>query len=171
MTTMMMERTGLGLPGMGMPGMGTPALGTPSGVAPVSNYVMVPRCTMKFEKCQGGMRIVCSCDDQMACSMMQNLAATLQAGMCTCCMMMNGLMVCSCNLCLGLCRCEVTDKGVTLTYTSGDSKCGEMIQACCDCLSCLMNDGCTCCLLMNNTPIACGCCETTSVSGKTASKR
>jgi hypothetical protein len=33
-----------------------------------------------------------------------------------------------------------------------------MIQACCDCLCCLLKDGCTCCVLMNNTPICCGCC-------------
>jgi hypothetical protein len=32
-----------------------------------------------------------------------------------------------------------------------------MIQACCDCLSCMTKDGCTCCVMMNNTPIACGC--------------
>jgi len=170
-STMMMERTGLGMPGMGMPSMGTPTLGTPTGVAPSSSYLMVPRCTLKFEKCQGGMKIHCSCDDQMACSMMQNLCTMLQGGMCSCCMTMNGMMVCCCNLTMGMCKCEMTDKGLSITCTSGDSKCGEMIQACCDCLSCMMNAGCTCCLMLNNTPIACGCCETSAISGKTSSKR
>jgi hypothetical protein len=33
-----------------------------------------------------------------------------------------------------------------------------MIQSCCDCLSTCLKDGCTCCLLMNNTPVCCGCC-------------
>jgi len=169
-STMMMERTGMGMPGMGMPGMGAPTMGTPTSVSQGSNYLMVPRCTIKFEKCQGGMKILCVCDDQMAMSMMQNLCTMLQGGMCSCSMTMNGMMVCCCNLTMGMCKYEMTDKGISITCTSGDSKCGEMIQACCDCLSCMMTAGCTCCLMMNNTPIACGC-ETSSMSGKTSAKR
>jgi len=170
-STMMMERTGIGMPGMGMPGMGAQTMGTPTGVSPSSGYLMVPRCTIKFEKCQGGMKIVCACDDQMACSMMQNLGTMLQGGMVSCSMMMNGMMVCCCNLTMGMCKCETTDKGMSITCTSGDSKCGEMIQSCCDCMTCMMNAGCTCCLMMNNTPIACGCCETAAMSGKASTKR
>jgi hypothetical protein len=170
-STMMMERAGLGMPGMGMPGMGASTMGAPSGVTPASGYLMVPRCTMKFEKIAGGMKIVCVCDDQMACSMMQNLTTMLQGGLYSCCTTMNGMTVCSCNLTLGLCKCEMTDKGISLTYTSGDGKCGEMIQACCDCLSCMMNAGCTCCLMMNNTPVACGCPESGMTHGKSAAKR
>ena len=26
---------------------------------------MVPRCTIKMEKCPGGMKITCTCDDKM----------------------------------------------------------------------------------------------------------
>ena len=62
-----------------------------------------------------------------------------------------------------------TDKGVCFTCTSGDSKCCEMIQAFCDCLATLLNSGCTCCMLMSNTPVACSCCDT--VPAKTSSKR
>jgi hypothetical protein len=169
-STMMMERTGMGMPGRGMPGMGTPAMGSPAGVSP-GTMLMVPRCTLKFDKVQGGMKIVCSCDDKMAGSMMQNLCMMLQGGMCSCCMMMNGMMVCCCNLTMGLCKCDMTDSGVTITCTSGDSKCGEMIQACCDCLGCMMTAGCTCCVLMNNTPVACGCYETSPAGAKTPAKR
>lgn len=170
-STMMMERTGVGMPGMAMPGMGAATMGTPTGAAPTSGYVMVPRGTIKFEKCSGGMKIICSCDDQMACSMMQNLAAMLQGGMCSCCTTLNGMMVCSCNLTLGMCKIDMTDKGICITYTSGDSKCSEMIQACCDCLSCMVQDGCACCVMMNHTPIACGGQEIAATTGKTASKR
>src|SRR4051794_39619904 len=84
MNAMMMERMGMG---MGMPGTQMP--GMSSGTMP-ANWMMVPRCTYKFEKVQGGMKITCVCDDKMACSMMQNLATTLAGGMCSCCMMMNG---------------------------------------------------------------------------------
>ncbi|HEY7155066.1 MAG TPA: hypothetical protein VH575_13975 [Gemmataceae bacterium] len=170
-STMMMERTGLGMPGMGMPGMSGSPVGTPTGVTPSGNYLMVPRCTLKFEKCQGGMKIICHCDDPMACSMMQNLCTMLQGGMISCSMTMNGMTVCCCNLTMGMCRCEMTDKGVSIICTSGDAKCCEMIQACCDCLSCMTNAGCACCVMMNNTPIACGCCETSTSSSKSASKR
>ena len=152
MNTMMVER-----PAMGMPGMGTTPMGGTSG-AMAPNMVMVPRCTMKFEKCQGGMKITCVCDDKMACSMVQNLCTMLAGGMCSCCVMMNGMTVCCCNYTMGMCKVEMTETGVCVTCTSGDAKCCEMIQACCDCISTCLKDGCTCCLLMNNTPVCCGCC-------------
>src|SRR5579884_3413038 len=128
-STMMMERTGLGMPGMGMPGMGASTVGTPPVAAPTSNYLMVPRCSMKFEKCQGGMKIICSCDDPMACSMMQNLCSMLQGGMCSCCCTLHGMVVCCCYLTMGMCKYEMTEDGCCITCTSGDSKCCEMIQA------------------------------------------
>ena len=108
--TVMMERTGMGMPGMGVPAMGAPTMGGPAAGTTSPNYVMVPRCTMKFEKCQGGMKVTCVCDDKMACSMMQNLCTMMQSGLVSCCMMMNGRMVCCCNLMMGLCRCETTAK-------------------------------------------------------------
>ena len=157
-STVMMERTGMGMPGMGVPtmGMGTPTMGAPT-TTPVSNYLMVPRGHLKFEKCSGGMKVTCSCDDKMACSMVQNLCTMLAGGMCSCCVMMNGMPVCSFNLTMGMCKCEMTDKGVCVTCTSGDSKCCEMIQACCDCMNTMMKAGCTCCIMMNNMPVCCCC--------------
>src|SRR5262245_41129258 len=114
---MMLERTGMGMPGVG----GTPMGGTTTPTTP--NAGMVPRGTFKVEKVQGGVKITCSCDDKVACSMVQNLCTMLQGGMCSCCLMMNGMMVCCCNLTMGMCRCEMTDKGCSVTCTSGDSKC------------------------------------------------
>jgi hypothetical protein len=152
---MMMERGGMGMTGMGAAGMAAPGMGAATGMP--ANWMMVPRCTFKFEKCSGGMKVTCACDDKMACSMMQNLCTMLAGGMCSCCMMLNGMMVCCCNLTMGMCKCEVTNKGVTMTCTSGDARCGEMIQACCDCLATMLKDGCTCCLMLNNTPVCCGC--------------
>jgi hypothetical protein len=157
MSSMMMERAGMGMQGMGMPGMGTPAMGAPTGMPAASNWMMVPRCTLKMEKMSGGMKITCSGDDKMATSMVQNLCQMLAGGMCSCCVMMNGMMVCCCNLMMGMCKCEMTKDGVSITCTSGDPKCSEMIQACSDCMSCMLKDGCTCCVMMNNTPVCCGC--------------
>jgi hypothetical protein len=34
-----------------------------------------------------------------------------------------------------------------------------MIQSMCDCCGCMMQAGCTCCVMMNNTPVCCGGCE------------
>src|SRR3954451_16629638 len=118
MKGVMMERTGMGMAGMTPAGMTSPSM-TPT----MPSSMMVPRCTYKFEKCQGGMKVTCVCDDQMARSMMQNLCTMLQGGMCSCCVMMNGMMVCCCNLTMGMCKCEMTDKGICVTCTSGDSKC------------------------------------------------
>jgi hypothetical protein len=67
--------------------------------------------------------------------------------------MMNGMVVCTCNLTMGMCKCEMTKDGCCVTCTSGDQKCCDTIQGCCACLA----SGCTCCLMMNNTPVCCGC--------------
>ena len=154
-SAMMMERTGMGMPGMGVPGVGAPGA-TPAAMPTSANWMMVPRCTFKIEKCTGGVKIYCACDDKMACSMVQNLCTMLAGGMCSCCCTYNGMVVCHCNLTMGMCKCEMTEKGCTITCTSGDAKCGEMIQACCDCMSTMLKDGCTCCLMVSNTPICCG---------------
>lgn len=166
-SAMMMERTGMGVSGMGMPGVSSPGLGTPTGMPAGVNWMVVPRCNVKMEKCTGGMKITCQCDDKMACSMVQNLCTMLAGGMCSCCVMMNGMCVCVCNLTMGMCKVEMTDSGVCCTCTSGDVECCKMIQACCDCLCTMMESGCTCCVMMNSTPVCCGTCET----GKSAKSK
>ena len=168
-STMMMERSGVGMPAMGYPGVGTPTMGSPTGTPAVTNWLMVPRCTVKVEKCTGGLKIHCSCDDQMACSMVQNLCTMLAGGMCSCCCMLNGMTVCTCNLTMGMCKCEMTEDGVCITCTSGDSKCCEMLQACCDCVSCCVQAGCTCCVMLNNTPLCCGTSEPSKTGAKSKS--
>ena len=104
--------------------------------------MMVPRCTIKMEKCTGGMKIYCCCDDDKACCTLQSLCESLAGSACSCCCMWNGMMMCQCNLCCCACTCETTEEGVCFTCISGDKKCCEMIQACCDCLICCMKDGC-----------------------------
>jgi hypothetical protein len=145
-STMMMDRTNVQGTTPTMPGMGQPG----------TNFLMVPRCTYKFEKTKDGIKVVCLCEDPMARSMMQNLCTALLGGMCTCVCTLNGVNVCTVNLTMGLTRCEMTDTGCTITCTTGDEMCCKMIQSCCDCLMTLCNAGCTCCVLINNTPICCG---------------
>src|SRR5438105_432865 len=141
-STMMMDRTGMGMPGMGMPG--ASPMGTPTMAPGTPNFMMVPRCTMKMEKITNGMKMTCTCEDPTACSMMQNLCSMLAGGMVSCCCMMNGMMVCCCSLTMGMCKCEMTPKGCTITCTSGDASCYKMIQSCCDCVSTCMSSGCVC---------------------------
>lgn len=152
-TAMMMDRTSMSGMGGSMPmGMGT---GMPA-MAP--NMVMVPRCTMKIEKCPGGMKITCMCDDAAACTMMQNLCTMMAGGMCSMCCMMNGMMVCTCCLTMGACKVEMTKDGCCVTCTSGDKACCDMIQGCCDCLMACMKGGCTCCMMMGGVPVCCCMC-------------
>jgi hypothetical protein len=151
--TMMMER-----PMTGMSGMGGAGMSGASAPAMAPNMVMVPRCTMKVEKCAGGMKMTCTCDDPAGCAMMQNLCQLMAGGMCSVCCMMNGMMVCCCNLTMGLCKCEMTKDGCTVTCTSGDKTCEAMIQGCCDCVTACMKAGCTCCLMMGGTPVCCCAC-------------
>ena len=146
------------VPGMGTAGPamnGLPAA-MPAGPAGMSG-MMVPRCTIKFEKCTGGMKIMCSCEDKMAAGALQNLCMTMAGTMCSCCCMMNGMMCCCYNLVMGMCKCEMTKDGVCLTCTSGDKDCCTMIQACCDNLATMMKSGCTCYVMMYNMPVCCCC--------------
>ncbi|MDB5307283.1 MAG: hypothetical protein JWO38_1485 [Gemmataceae bacterium] len=150
--TMMMERPTSGMTGMGM-GPGAMMPGTSAPMAP--NMVMVPRCTMKMEKVTHGMKVTCTCPDPTACAMMQNLCTMMAGGMCSFYCMMNGMMVCCCNMTMGMCKCEMTKDGCVLTCTSGDKNCEAMIQGCCDCLTACMKAGCTCCMMMGGTPVCC----------------
>jgi hypothetical protein len=156
MTAAMMVERG-GMTGMGMAGP-TGMMGAPAGTTAGMNMTMVPRCTMAFEKCTGGMKITCKCDDTVSAAMLQNLCSMTAGGLCSCCVMMNGMMVCCCNLMMGMCKCEPTDDGVCITCTSGDKACCAMIQSCCECMASMMKAGCTCCVMMNNMPVCCGCC-------------
>src|SRR5437879_4860682 len=120
-SAMMMERTGMSMPGMlGSAGMAAPSLGSPGAAMGGMNWVMVPRCTIKAEQTKEGMKLTCVCSDKTACTMVQNLCTALAGGMCGYCVMMNGMVVCSCNLTMGMCRCEMTKDGVCITCTSGD---------------------------------------------------
>ena len=122
---------------------------------PAMTGMMIPRCTMKMEKCAGGMKITCSCADKTACGMLQNLCTMMANSKCSLCCMMNGAMICCCNLTMGMCMCEMTADGVCISCMSGDKACCDMIQACCDCMCTMMKAGCGCCLMMNDMPVCC----------------
>jgi hypothetical protein len=147
-TAMMNPMTSAATPstGMGMP--------MPTGMSGM-NTVMVPRCKMMVEKCDGGMKITCVCTDPAACAMMQNLCKMMAGGMVSCCCMMNGMMVCCCNMMMGSCKCEMMADGCCVTCTSGDKGCCDMLQGCCDCIAVCMKAGCTCCMMMGGTPCCC----------------
>ena len=142
---MNMPMTGGAMPGMG------------SGMMP--GMMMAPRCTMKMEKCAGGMKIMCMCEDKTSAEMMKNLCMMTQGGMMSCCMMMNGMMCCCCNLgVMGMCKMEMMEMGCMMSCMSGDKGCEKMIQACCDCMNSMMMLGMSCCMMMNGMPICCCVC-------------
>lgn len=133
----------------------TTTIATPANLA---GACVLPRCTFKFEKCAGGFKLNCSCDDEVACGALQNLCNQLAGQQCSICCQWNGTTVCECNLCCGHVKCELTKDGCCFTCTSGDKACCEMCQACCDCLCKCCDCGCLCCVSLGGTPICCGCC-------------
>jgi len=148
----MMERataTGNGLPSISS---------TPSPGAPAANWMMVPRCDIKIEKCTGGLKLKCSTEDDVACGALQSLCKMLAGGACSCCCTWNGMTVAQCNFCCGNCKCETTKDGVCITCTSGDPGCQSMLQACCECLAHCLKAGCCCYVCFNNTPVCCATC-------------
>jgi hypothetical protein len=126
--------------------------------APAAGWCVVPRCTMKIEKCTGGFKIHCHCEDDVACHTLHHLCDALAGGLCSCCCTLNGLCVCQCNLTCGICKCENTKDGCTITCTSGDKSCCAILQSCCATLQCCLEQGCCCYVCFNNTPCCCGTC-------------
>ena len=120
------------------------------------NMMMIHRCTFKMETMKNGMKMKCMAGDETAAAVMQNLCQTLVGGMMTWTMMMNGMMIMSCNMTMGICKCEMTADGICITCTSGDAAMCKMIQESANCMLTMMQSGCTCCVSMNNTPVCCG---------------
>ncbi len=139
-----------------MSGSSMPTGMTPGIMPSMGQMCMVPRCEIKMEKCTGGMKMTCTCDDEMTAATLQNMCNMLCEGMCSCCCMMNGMMMCQCNMTMGMCKCTDTPDGVCITCTSGDKDCCAMIQACCDCMMKCMENGCMCCVCFGGTPCCCG---------------
>lgn len=136
----------------------SPTTAMPSGLPTGANWCVLPRCEMTFEKCAGGFKIDCRCDDEVSCGTLQNLCRMLCDGTCSCNVTCNGIQVFCCNLTLGLCTCQMTKDGCCITCVSGDAKCCEMLQACCDALACCCTSGCCCYLSFAGTPVCCGTC-------------
>ncbi|WP_437205466.1 hypothetical protein [Planctomicrobium sp. SH664] len=127
------------------------------GAAPATNWCVVPRCEIRIEKCKDGCKIVCSCEDEVACSTLQNLCQMLSSGQCSLCCQFNGVTCLDCKLCCGHCKYEPTKDGCCITCTSGDAACCQMIQACCEAVANCIKNGCTCFLCFNGTPVCCCC--------------
>ncbi len=90
---------------------------------PGAQWCVVPRCKIEFEKCQGGCKIHCHCDDELSCGTLQNLCRMLCDGLCSCCCTQNGLQCCECSFTNCHCKCEYTNDGCTISCTSGDKQC------------------------------------------------
>ena len=148
MSTMMLDRSALTASQTGT---------LPTTTTVPGNLCIIPRCEIRFEKCTGGFKLYCCCDDDVACGALQNLCKMLQGGACSCCCLWNGSVVAQCNLCCGHTKCELTKDGCCITCTSGDADCCAMLQACCETLRTCCAAGCTCCVSLGGTPICCGC--------------
>ncbi len=132
--------------------------GLPAAAPMAGNMCVVPRCKMKFEKCTGGFKLHCKCDDEMSCATLQNLCKMLCDGLCSCVCCCNGMECCKCSFANCHCKCEYTKDGCCITCTSGDKECCAMLQACCDCCEKCCESGCCCYVCFNNTPVCCGTC-------------
>ena len=154
-SAMLLERAGALFPSPAGPSAGPQSF--PAAAPATTNWCVLPRCKIKIEKCAGGLKIDCCCDDEVACGALQNLCKMLAGGMCSLCCTLNGIVVCQCNLTCGFCKCEYTADGVCITCTSGDKRCCEMLQACCDCLCACLEAGCCCYVSFNNSPVCCAC--------------
>ena len=101
MTTMMAKSGMMPMQEM-MPGMETGMNGM--------NMMMVPR-----GRSDGEVRWRHEDDvplrDKMAASVLQGLVKMMAGGMCSCAMMMNGMVMCYCNMMMGMCKWEMMEDG------------------------------------------------------------
>jgi hypothetical protein len=169
-STLMMERTGMGVQGVGVPGFTAPTMGTQPGMHVGANWFPVPRCTFKFEKCSGGVKFHCHCEDELARSTVQNLCTMLAGGMCSVSVFQNGMTVTCFNFTQGQCKFEPTDHGFCFSCVSGDNHWSQMLQSFCECVGYMMECGCTCCFFISNTPVCWGSYESHKGSGSFKNK-
>jgi hypothetical protein len=128
------------------------------GAGPSGNWCVVPRCKVEFEKCTGGFKIHCRCEDELSCATLQNLCRMMCDGCCSCCCTQNGIQCCQCTFANCHCKCEYTADGCCISCTSGDKQCCSTLQACCDCCAKCCDSGCCCYVCFNGTPVCCGTC-------------
>src|SRR3989304_3659846 len=62
----------------------------PAGSPASANWCVLPRCSVEFEKCAGGCKIHCRCEDEVARGTLQNLCRMLADGLCSCCCAWDG---------------------------------------------------------------------------------
>ncbi|WP_437230499.1 hypothetical protein SH661x_001999 [Planctomicrobium sp. SH661] len=125
--------------------------------APATNWCAVPRCELRVEKCKDGVKLHCSCEEEIACATLQNLCRSLAGGQCSVTCQWNGITVFDCKLVCGNCKIECTEEGCCISCCSGDQACCEITQACCEALACCLKNGCCCFVCISGTPICCCC--------------
>jgi hypothetical protein len=99
-------------------------------------------CEFSFEKCKGGFRITCGCDDSLECADMQGLCAAICERNCSICCVRDGIEICNFNLSCCQCLCDNTKDGCCISCCN--NKCCDMLQAICDCLQCCCENSCCC---------------------------
>ena len=81
MASMMMMDKGMVSP-MGSMGMPMQGAAMPGAAPGAMQMCMVPRCTMKMEKCKDGFKMTCTCEDEVAAATLQNMCKMLAGSMC-----------------------------------------------------------------------------------------
>jgi hypothetical protein len=142
----------MSMPAPTLPGMAPPQSGM-SAAKPAT--LMVPRCTFEVEKCKGGMKVTCSCDDKVAFGMLATLCLMLQGGTAGFYGLLNGMTLYYFQV-LGSGKYEQGDGWVCFTFTSTEPGGIRMLQDTCDHLLSLLRSGLTCWLTMNNTAVCAG---------------
>ena len=120
-----------------------------------ADMMNLPRCEMRVERCDGGCKIYCSCDDAEDRRALQAAGEKMAGKLCSVSCSLHGEPICHCtfNCCDCTCECTRTAEGMCLTCVSCDPACCEMVQAICDCIARCQECGCDCMLHCGETPI------------------
>ena len=113
-SAVLMERFSVGSQSSGGQAQSWQPTGFP-GAGPAGNWCVVPRCKVEFEKCTGGFKIHCRCEDELSCATLQNLCRMMCDGCCSCCCTQNGIQCCNCTFANCHCKCEYTADGCCIS--------------------------------------------------------
>lgn len=120
------------------------------------NTLLVPQCNIKAEKQPNGLKLQCTCTDEVFVSQVQNLCRTVSQGLVSCCLTLNGLPVLTCNLTMGVCVGKPSQQGICITCGTEDPNFSQIIQQCGESIQTLLECGCNCFISINNQPVCCG---------------
>jgi hypothetical protein len=132
-----------------------------------SGWLLVPRCAYRLEILPDGFQLFADCEDTTQRSMLQNLCLALAGGLVSLQCSLQGMLVWSVSLPVGLSKTEITEGGIRITSTANNGDLVALLHGSCEMFRLSLRAGLSAYLLINSTPVCMGTVLASSVSEQT----